>query len=236
MPSVATVNGAEPLTASVAEAWPVTLPAVGEVNTIVHWPARSVFAPALSQVLATASSTAPAPLEFVSVKSTCSLAAATNVPVPLSFCSVTVKVCGLPTSFVALGVIEIRASTQVLTAATELPFWPFVVRSRFTLLTETVVLAVTVVEPVVGEVRPMVHSPVAPTVAQGFVVVKRARARCDGEGHAVPAGAGAKPPPSFTFTCAVNVCVWPTRLTPFGVIWMFASTTRSGSHAPSDGV
>src|SRR5207245_2687944 len=32
------------------------------------------------------------------------------------------------------------------------------------------------------------------------------------------------PSPAFTFTCAVNVCGWPTRLTPFGVIWMFAST------------
>ena len=33
---VATVNGAEPATESVADAWPVTLPAVAELKTIVH--------------------------------------------------------------------------------------------------------------------------------------------------------------------------------------------------------
>ena len=41
----------------------------------------------------------------------------------------------------------------------------------------------------------------------------------------VPSGALTKPEPSLTFTCAVNVWVCPTRLTPFGVIEMFASTT-----------
>ena len=48
------MNGAEPSTDSVEDAWPVTLPAVGEVNMIVHWPAAFVFAPASSQVLAAA--------------------------------------------------------------------------------------------------------------------------------------------------------------------------------------
>ena len=42
----------------------------------------------------------------------------------------------------------------------------------------------------------------------------------------MPAGAFTKPAPSprLMFTCAVNVCVVPIGLVPFGVIWMFAST------------
>ena len=35
---------------------------------------------------------------------------------------------------------------------------------------------------------------------------------------------------------AVNVCVEPTEFVPSGVIEMFASTTVSGSHAPSERV
>ena len=51
MPSVWTVNvaGGAPID-SVADAWPVTLPAVGEVKVIVHWPLASVFAPACVHV------------------------------------------------------------------------------------------------------------------------------------------------------------------------------------------
>ena len=58
-PSVVTVNGVGVTEQPVQLALPVTLPGVGEVNTIVHWPAASVLGPALSQVLAAASRTAP---------------------------------------------------------------------------------------------------------------------------------------------------------------------------------
>jgi hypothetical protein len=50
MPLVSTVIGTEPLIDSVADAWPVTLPAVADVNVTVHCPAASVFAPAFVQV------------------------------------------------------------------------------------------------------------------------------------------------------------------------------------------
>ena len=52
----------------------------------------------------------------------------------------------------------------------------------------------------------------------------------------VPAGAFSKPVPVFTLTCAVKTCGAPTGLFAVaGVIWMFASTTCSGSHGPSEG-
>src|SRR5262249_60272993 len=51
----------------------------------------------------------------------------------------------------------------------------------------------------------------------------------------VPLGAFAGPVPSSPFTCAVNVWVWPTQFTPFGVIEMLASTPRRGSHGPAEG-
>ena len=42
----------------------------------------------------------------------------------------------------------------------------------------------------------------------------------------LPGGGARTPPlPSFTFTCAVNVCVWPIGFVAVGgLIWMFAST------------
>ena len=53
----------------------------------------------------------------------------------------------------------------------------------------------------------------------------------------VPAGAGVKPVPGLALTCAVKTCVLPTGLIAVcGEIWMFASTTASGSHGPSDAV
>ena len=145
--------------ASVADAWPVTLPAVGEVKMIVHWPVASVFAPASSQVLAAAFTTELAPFESVSVKSTCSPAAGTNVPVPVSFGSVTVKVCGWPTSLVASGAIEIFALTQVFDGRAG-------VRARRRSVSRVSVSAadrdascapMTVVTPVVAEVRSTVQ-------------------------------------------------------------------------------
>ena len=75
---------------------------------MVHWPAASVFGPAVVHVPVGAAWAAPS--ESVRVTSTCSPAAATKLPVPVSFSRVTVKVCGALTSLVALGAIEIRAS------------------------------------------------------------------------------------------------------------------------------
>ena len=64
----------------------------------------------------------------------------------MSFCSVTVNVCGWPTSFVAFGVIVILALTQRFVAGPELPPRPFVSRVSETPPTETVVEAFTVVD------------------------------------------------------------------------------------------
>jgi hypothetical protein len=92
-PSVCTVNGAEPPTESVAVACPVTVPAVGDVNVIVHCPFASVFAPAPVQLPVGA--VCAAPPASASVTSTCSPAAGTNpFPSPTSFSSVTVNVWG----------------------------------------------------------------------------------------------------------------------------------------------
>src|SRR4029079_19226351 len=68
---VATVKGAEPITETVDVALPVTVPAVFEVKTIVHWPDEVVVAPASSLVLAAGSRIAVAPPAGVSVTSTC---------------------------------------------------------------------------------------------------------------------------------------------------------------------
>ena len=69
-----------------------------------------------------------APLDGVSVTSTCSFAAGVCWPLPLSLVSVTVNVCGTPTSFVASGAIEICALPHVFWAGLEFRPWPFVVR------------------------------------------------------------------------------------------------------------
>ena len=70
----------------------------------------------------------------------------------------------------------------------------------------------------------MLHGPVPPAVVHGFVVVNAPGPLSIVKLICVPFGAFTTPVPSFTLTCAVNVCAWPTRFTPFGVIWMFAST------------
>ena len=93
-PSVATVNGPTPPTEAVEVACPVTLPAVGEVNMIVHWPAALVFAPASSQVLARrryVRGTVRVGQRDVDVLTGGGHEAGA---VPRSFTSVTVKVCG----------------------------------------------------------------------------------------------------------------------------------------------
>ena len=172
-----------------------------------------------------------APFASVSVTSTCSPGAGTK-PAPASFSSVTVNVCGAPTSFVALGAIEIRAPTgvHVFVAGPELRAWPFVVRVRETPATETVVLALIVVVPVVGELICTVHEPVPPEVVHELGPTNAAVAppAFDSENEiVVPSGAFTKllPEPSFTFTCPVSVWFVPTGFDAVsGVIWMFAST------------
>ena len=137
-PSVATVKGAEPMTETVELACPVTVPAVFDVKTIVHWPAAFVFAPASSQVRSAPCDAGAA--RAVSVKSTCWPGKATKPPPsPVSCCSVTVNVCGWPTTLVAFGVIWILALTQRLVAGPEFPPRPFVVRVSEMPPTETVV-------------------------------------------------------------------------------------------------
>ena len=79
--------------------------------------------------------------------------------------------------------------------------------------------------PVVAEVRSTVQLPVAPVVRQdGAESVPGPESLV--KVISVPAGAFWKPPlPSFTFTWAVKVCVWPTTFVAVGgVIWMLAST------------
>ena len=124
---------------------------------IVHWPLAFVFGPAFVQV-PVGRGRQRAPFDVVSVTSTCSFAAGTK-PVPLSFSSVTVKVCGWPTSFVALGAIVIRAATQTFVAGPELAPTPFVCRVSETPPTVVVTCALTTVEPAVAEVIVAVQLP-----------------------------------------------------------------------------
>src|SRR5262249_20739719 len=126
------------------------------------------------------------------------------------------------------------ASTQVLVAGPELPPTPLVLRVRGTPPTVTVVCADTVEIPVVDEVSVIVQEPVPPAVVHGFGVVNEPGPLSSVKLIDVPSGAGTNPEPTFTFTCPVNVCVVPTGFVPFGVIEMFASTTVSDSHAPSE--
>ena len=54
--------------------------------------------------------------------------------------------------------------------------------------------------------------------------------------HTVAAGALMNPVPSLTLMWHVRTWFVPTWFVAVGgVIWMFASTTCSGSHAPTDG-
>ena len=87
----------------------------------------------------------------------------------MSFSSVTVNVCGWPTSFVAFGAIEIRALTHVLTAGPEFAAGAVrVPRQRDAADRQRRVRADTVVTPVTAEVSVIVQLPVPPTVVHGF--------------------------------------------------------------------
>ena len=139
------------------------------------------------------------------------------------------KVCGAPTSLVASGAMVIRALTQVLTAGPLLSPTPSVFAGEdHALGVVNVVCALTVVVPVVGEVMVVVQRPGA---ARGHAAGRRVGRRGGakgidrGEVMTVPSGAFWKPPPPprLALTWAVKVCGAPTRLVPFGVIWMLAS-------------
>jgi len=213
-PSVATVNAADPFTDRVDVACPVTVPAVADVKVTEHCPDAFVvhangpegdgFAPF-------------APDKLIVMLSP---AAAVNDPAPVSFSSVAVNVCGCPIALVAFGAIEMRAFTQVLVAGPELAPTPSVLRVSDTPPTESVVWALTFVTPVTADVMVVVQLPEPPVVVHdvgGFGVPGPASMV---NVISVPFGALTNPPPepSFTFTCAVNVCVAPMRFVPFGVI------------------
>src|SRR3954453_18073462 len=121
-------------------ACPVTLPAVGELKVIVHWPCAFVLGPAAVHVPVTGPWLAP--FVSVSVKSTCSPAAGTR-PAPGFFRTGTVNVWGTPTSLVALGEIVICARTQFFVAGPELPCVESVERVRVTPFSVNVVVALT---------------------------------------------------------------------------------------------
>src|SRR3954471_14920478 len=114
-------------------------------------------------------------------------------PEPLSFSSVTVKVCGWPIGLTASGVILIRAATQTFVAGPELLPAPFVVRTSVTPPTEVVTLALTTVDPAVGEVIVAAQEPVVPMVVQESGVVKEPGPLTLAKVITVPAGAFAKP-------------------------------------------
>ena len=101
--------------------------------------------------------------------------------------------------------------------------------------TDSVVCALTTVTPGIGELIVVVHEP--PVVEQpvGGFGVDAAVSLSIVNVTAVPSGAAVSPVPSFTNTFAVNVCVVPTRFVRSGAIVIRASTTRKGSHTPSEG-
>src|SRR5262249_20662941 len=147
-------------------------------------------------------------------------------PLPSFTFTCAVNVCGVPTSFVAVnGEIWMFASTQLLAAFALSPAFPSPVeRVSGTPPTEPIVDAFSVATPAVEEVRLTEHEPVPPAVVQlagltepGPVTTVKL--------IVVPFGAVTKPLPSFTFTCAVNVCGVPTSFVAVkGDSGMFAST------------
>src|SRR6266542_328207 len=154
-----------PPTTKVTVALAVSVPAVGLVITIRHWPAASVSGPGTPQVVAGRSAKL-APPASTTLKLTCSPFAGTKVPVPGSFFTVTVKVWVSFTGSVSSGAIAIQASTQLFWAVPLFGATPFVERVSETPPTATVVFALITVVPVVAEVSVTSHDPVPPTVRQ----------------------------------------------------------------------
>jgi hypothetical protein len=117
-----------------------------------------------------------------------------------------------------------------LLALVELPAEPFVVRVSETPPTDSVVVALIVVVPAVGELIVIVHEPVPPTVLHELGptnVAVAPPAFVSEKLIVVPGGAFTYPLPSprFTFTCPVSTWFVPTGFSADGgVISMFAST------------
>src|SRR4051812_3420279 len=109
-PFVERLNTTPPID-SVDDAFPVTVPPVADVNVTEHCPAPFVVR------LNGPAGFATAPLPFVSVTLQAVPAGTGTKPLPVSCSTVTVNVCGAPTSFVAFGAIEIRAFTQFFVAS-----------------------------------------------------------------------------------------------------------------------
>ena len=138
------------------------MPVLAEVKVTANWPF------ALVVPVNGPAGLAAAPLLLVRVTVTVSPAAATKVPVAGVLLRVTVKVWGWPISLVALGAIEILASTQVLTAGPELAPTPSVdrVSTMPPGFVVKLVCAETVVTPVTADVIDTEQEPVPPAVRQ----------------------------------------------------------------------
>ena len=150
-----------PLIVTVEEALPVTVPPVAEVNVTEHWPLAFV-----RQVERTGRSRRPRRSPFVSVTLHGRPAPTGASPEPVSCKTVTVNVCGWPTSFVAFGAMTIAAFTHSLAASALSPACASPVsRCNETPPTATSVDARTVVCPVAFDVIVNWQSPVVPTVA-----------------------------------------------------------------------
>src|SRR6188768_4248371 len=150
-PSVCTVIGSccDPRF-SVLDAFPLTRPGVAEVNVTVVLPVAFVVAVNGPAGLAFA------PFTLVRVIVTDSPAALTQ-PEPRFFSRCAVNVCGALISFVASGVIEIRASTNVFTAGPLFGATPFVARLNTTPPIDSVDEALPVTVPPVAEVNVTWH-------------------------------------------------------------------------------
>jgi len=158
--------------------------------------------------------------------------------VPFSAFTVIVSTWFVPTAFVAVaGVIWMFASTHAFCAFAPSPGCVSPVSRWITEPpTVTFVDARITDVPVAVDVIVAVHDPVAPTVVQ-FCVAGVPGPAMIATVHTVPAGAFTWPVPSFTLMWHVSTWFVPTAFAAVGgVSWMFASTTRSGSHAPVDGV
>jgi hypothetical protein len=180
------------LTVTVPDAFTVVVPAAFELTITVQLPDAFVvpLGPQVPPVIE------PTPL---AVELTVTPLAA-DQPLPSFFSTRTVKVCGLPTGFVAPWPIEIRASTQFFVALLLSPGFPSPVeRLRATAATVTLVDALTVVTPVLELLSVTEQEPVVPIVLQLDALSVPGPLTMVNE-IVVPAGAFAHPLPLLTLT------------------------------------
>ena len=139
---------------NVTVALPVTVPAVLEVKVTLQVPP---VVPVLLHVLVLMTKLAPPPFVRVTMGFVPSGAVTKPKPSPTFCFTVTLKVCGLPTSLTAEGPMVMDASTNLLVAGPELPFVPSVLTGKGVPRIMTVALAVPVTTPVLEEVNVTVH-------------------------------------------------------------------------------